>query len=73
LNSVEYENHPVFGMAIPTECPGVPVDVLNPKETWSDKKAYDEKAKYLAGLFIKNFEKYASGVSQEVLDAAPKI
>ena len=34
--------------------------------------AYDEKAKYLAGLFVKNFEKYASGVSAEVLAAAPK-
>ncbi len=73
LNNVKYIYHPVFGMAIPNECPGVPADVLNPRDTWADKNAYDEKAKYLAGLFIKNFEKYASGVSQEVLDAAPKI
>ncbi len=73
LNMVEYENHPVFGMAIPKECPGVPTEVLNPRNTWADKNAYDEKAKYLGGLFLKNFEKYASGVSNEVLTAAPKI
>jgi phosphoenolpyruvate carboxykinase (ATP) len=73
LNNVEYEEHPLFGMAIPKECQNVPADVLNPRNTWADKNAYDEKAKYLAGLFIKNFEKYASGVSQEVLNAAPKI
>lgn len=73
LNDVEYHDHPVFGMAMPKECPGVPADVLNPGGTWADKNAYDEKAKYLGGLFIKNFEKYASGVGQEVLDAAPKI
>ena len=73
LNTVEFENHPVFGVAIPKECPGVPAEVLNPKNTWTDKNAYDEKAKYLGGLFIKNFEKYASGVNDEVLAAAPKI
>jgi len=73
LDNVEFENHEVFGMAIPKECPDVPVEVLNPRNTWDDKDAYDEKAKYLGGLFIKNFEKYASGVSREVLDAAPKI
>jgi phosphoenolpyruvate carboxykinase (ATP) len=72
LNSVQYENDPIFGVSIPKECPDVPTEVLNPRNTWADKNAYDEKAKYLAGLFVKNFEKYASGVSAEVLAAAPK-
>ncbi len=67
-----FETHPVFGMAVPLNCPGVPAEVLDPRNTWSDKTAYDEKASYLAGLFIKNFEKYASGVSAEILAAAPK-
>jgi phosphoenolpyruvate carboxykinase (ATP) len=71
LTNIDMTQDPVFGMSIPVECPGVPTEVLNPKSTWYDKKAYDEKAKYLAGLFIKNFEKYASGVSAEVLSAAP--
>jgi phosphoenolpyruvate carboxykinase (ATP) len=72
LNSVEFDCDPIFGFSIPKECPNVPAEVLHPKNTWTDKNAYDEKAKYLAGLFVKNFEKYASGVSAEVLAAAPK-
>jgi phosphoenolpyruvate carboxykinase (ATP) len=73
LNSVQFDTHPVFGMSVPKEVPGVPVELLNPRNTWDDKNAYDEKAKYLAGLFIKNFEKYKDGVSAEVLDAAPNL
>ncbi len=72
LDNVNFEEHPVFGMMMPTECPGVPSEVLNPRETWADKNAYDEKAKELAGQFRKNFEKYASGVNDEILAAAPK-
>lgn len=73
LDGVAYEAHPVFGMAIPTTCPNVPAEVLNPRNTWSDKEAYDAKAKNLARQFIKNFEKYASGVSEEILAAAPVV
>ena len=73
LDNVEYEAHPVFGMMMPKECPGVPSDVLNPRNTWTDPEAYDAKAKQLAKEFIKNFEKYASGVSEEILSAAPKV
>jgi phosphoenolpyruvate carboxykinase (ATP) len=73
LQDVAYEAHPIFGMLMPTSCPNVPSDILNPRNTWSDQAAYDEKAKDLARQFVKNFEKYASGVSQEILEAAPKI
>jgi phosphoenolpyruvate carboxykinase (ATP) len=58
---------------VPTSCPSVPSKILNPRNTWADTKAYDERAKYLGGLFIKNFEKYAAEISEEVLAAAPKI
>lgn len=73
LNDVETIADETFGVAIPKEVPGVPTDVLMPRNTWADKAAYDQKAKYLAGLFLKNFEKYAAGVSQEILAAAPKV
>ena len=71
-DKVAPEADPIFGMAIPKEVPGVPTEILTPKNTWQDKPAYDEKAKYLAGLFVKNFEKYAAGVSEEILTAARK-
>jgi phosphoenolpyruvate carboxykinase (ATP) len=72
LDKVEYEQHTVFGLSMPKECPEVPSEILNPRITWADRNAYDEKAKYIAGLFVQNFEKYASLASPEILDAAPK-
>ncbi len=73
LMNVPYETHPVFGMRIPKECPDVPSEILNPRNTWADKNAYDKNATALAQQFVKNFEKYASGVSEEILSAAPRI
>ena len=73
LDNVEFEAHPVFGMMMPKECPNVPSAILNPRNTWEDKNAYDEKAVSLGKQFVKNFEKYAAGVSDEILAAAPKI
>ena len=73
LDNVEFEAHPVFGMMMPKECPNVPSRILNPRNTWADKNAYDEKAVSLGKQFVKNFEKYAAGVSDEILAAAPKI
>ena len=73
LDNVAFEAHPVFGMMMPMTCPDVPSDILNPRNTWADKSSYDLKAKDLASQFIKNFEKYAAGVNEETLAAAPKI
>jgi phosphoenolpyruvate carboxykinase (ATP) len=73
LDAVEFVQDPVFGVAVPQECPEVPADILNPRNTWADRDAYDTKAKHLAGLFIKNFDKYKDGVSSEVLAAAPRV
>ncbi|MCS6935610.1 MAG: phosphoenolpyruvate carboxykinase (ATP) [Chitinophagales bacterium] len=72
LEKVDYETHPVFGIAIPKNCPGVPAEILNPRNTWADKEAYDVKANELAWAFNKNFEKFADKAEQDILDAAPK-
>jgi len=73
LNSVAFQADSVFGMSVPLECPNVPADILNPRNTWSDKSEYDAKARFLANLFIKNFDKYKDGATAEVLAGAPTI
>lgn len=73
LEKVKFEKLPVFNLNIPSSCPGVPDEILNPRNTWKDKDAYDAKANELAKAFVKNFEQYASGASGEILSAAPKI
>lgn len=72
LNKVEYTAHNVFGVLVPQSVPNVPSEILNPRDTWADKEAYDKKAAELAGLFVKNFEKYADQANEEILAAAPK-
>lgn len=72
LESAEFEKHPVFGVAMPTSCPGVPTEILNPRNTWKDKDAYDAKATKLAQSFNKNFEKYADYANDEIMAGAPK-
>lgn len=71
LDQVEFEKHPVFGMLMPKMCPGVPKELLHPRYTWADRAAYDQAASKLAEMFIQNFEKYAAGVSNEILQSAP--
>ncbi|MEO6731613.1 MAG: phosphoenolpyruvate carboxykinase (ATP) [Ferruginibacter sp.] len=73
LDNAAFEKHPVFGIMMPTSCAGVPSEILNPKNTWPDKGLYDAKAYELANLFITNFKKYASGVSEAILAAAPVV
>ncbi len=72
LDEVAYTTHEIFGLAMPTRCPGVPTEVLDPKNTWEDKADYDAKANHLANEFIINFEKFKADASAEVLAAAPK-
>jgi phosphoenolpyruvate carboxykinase (ATP) len=62
---------PIFRVAIPTEVPGVPSDVLTPRKTWPDEDAYDAAARKIAHMFHENFEAYADGVSPAVRDAGP--
>ncbi len=71
--NVPFEKHPVFGVKIPLVCPNIPSEILNPRDTWTDKKEYDKCANDLAKKFIANFEKYAANVSREILNAAPVV
>ncbi|MCB1787474.1 MAG: phosphoenolpyruvate carboxykinase [Chromatiaceae bacterium] len=71
LDGVPTRRDPVFGVEIPTECPGVPAEILDPRESWSDKSAYDAQANRLAKMFHENFALYADEVSDEVRAAGP--
>ena len=73
LASVPTEPDPTFGVVIPTSCPDVPREVLIPRNTWSDKEAYDRMAKKLAGMFQENFKSFEGDVSEEVVKAGPKV
>jgi len=54
-DKVDYENHPIFNLKMPTSCPGVPGEILNPRNTWHDASAYDTQAEKLRGMFRDNY------------------
>ena len=72
LDSVKWESFPVFGFQIPSCCPDVPADILNPRNTWEDKGAYDEQLHRLAALFGKNVAKFHGLITDDILSAGPK-
>jgi phosphoenolpyruvate carboxykinase (ATP) len=72
LDDVPMVVDPIFGLAVPSACPGVPPEVLSPRGTWNDPEAYDRKAAELAGRFAKNFEQFAQPVTPEVRAAGPR-
>ncbi|PKR78142.1 phosphoenolpyruvate carboxykinase (ATP) [Halalkalibacillus sediminis] len=71
LNSIDTKEDEIFGLSIPTTCPGVPSDVLQPRKTWTDGDAYDQKAKELATKFHENFKKF-DYVTSDIAEAGPK-
>ncbi len=73
LNNVEYMQDEIFGLNMPTTCPDVPDEILDPKNTWTDKSAFDKKANELAAAFVNSFKKYENVASPEILSAAPKV
>ena len=72
FDEVEMIDEPIFGFKIPTSCPDVPSEILQSKETWVDKKGYENTLKKLAELFKTNFKKYEKGVNKEIVAAGPK-
>ncbi len=73
LDKGKFEELPIFRLQMPVKCTGVPDEILNPRNTWSDKSSYDQTAIELAVKFVKNFAQYADGASTEILSAAPSV
>ncbi len=72
LNDVAFVEDPVFGVQIPTSVPGVPDEVLQPRNTWDDQAAYDAQAAKLAKMFQENFKQFEANVTDEIKAAGPK-
>jgi len=72
LDGVPTVTDPTFGVEVPTACPDVPTDVLQPRATWADKEAYDRQARRLAGMFIENFRAFEDVASPGVRAAGPR-
>ncbi|HEV2818834.1 MAG TPA: phosphoenolpyruvate carboxykinase [Allosphingosinicella sp.] len=72
LADVAYRKDPNFGFDVPVSVPGVDAAILNPRDTWADKAAYDATAAKLVGLFTANFARFADHVDQAVRDSAPR-
>ena len=71
LENVAFINHNVFGIAIPQTCPNVPTEILNPRNTWTDKDLYDKKAVELGQKFKANFAKFEEFANAEIMAGAP--
>jgi phosphoenolpyruvate carboxykinase (ATP) len=71
LDQGEYRLDPIFGFEVPVEVPGVDSSLLDPRSTWSDPDAYDEKARYLATRFRENFQKF--GADENIVQAGPRV
>jgi phosphoenolpyruvate carboxykinase (ATP) len=71
LKHVNFELHPIFNVLVPQTCPGVDPAVLNPRDNWADKAAYDEQAKALAQRFVDNFKQFAN--VEHLVAAGPQV
>lgn len=74
LANVEYETYETFNLAVPKTCTGVPSELLNPRNAWSQgNDSFKAEVKKLGGLFNENFQKYSSEATDEVVKAGPVI
>ncbi len=71
LDDIETVTDPVFGLAVPVRAPGVPSEVLRPRDTWEDPAGYDAAARKLAGMFRENFRQFGQSLPAEVVAAGP--
>ena len=73
LSAAVFSAHPVFGLMMPDACPGVPPEILNPRNTWTDKNKYDQKTNELAKAFLQNFEQFGAFINGEIRESLPKV
>lgn len=73
LDDVEYVHDALFNLDIPQSCPDVPAEIMNPRDTWEDKRAYDLQARELAKMFQDNFEKKYPDMKEEIAAAGPHV
>jgi phosphoenolpyruvate carboxykinase (ATP) len=73
LHGVQMRTDEVFGLSVPTSCPGVPDEILTPRETWSDKKEFDRVAYDLAQRFVKNFSKFDDTATDAMRSGGPRV
>lgn len=72
LNDVEYELDPIFNIYIPKACPGVPAEILDPKNIWKNQESYNESANRLAKKFTENFASKYPDMPENIVKAGPK-
>lgn len=72
LHGPQFHTDPIFGLSFPSACPGVPDQMLNPRNSWSDTDKFDATAKKLAEQFRANFEAFADQASDAVIAAGPR-
>ena len=73
LDNVAYERDAIFNLDVPTSCPEVPAEVLQPRNTWANPADYDVQATKLASMFAENFAAFESGVTSAVKAAGPSV
>jgi phosphoenolpyruvate carboxykinase (ATP) len=71
MDDIEFRNDNIFNFAVPTKCPGVPSEILNPRDCWADKDDYDKNARKLVKAFNENFAKYKNMANKELLSVFP--
>lgn len=72
IDKAEYKHDEVFNLDVPQTCPNVPDEIMNPRDTWEDKSAYDESAKKLAKMFQNNFAKKYPNMPENIAEAGPR-
>ena len=73
INHEDYHTHSVFGVSQPRSCPGVPDEVLSPRQTWGNDEAYYATAHKLAASFKENFKKFEAYANEEILEGQPPL